>query len=254
MMQGQRYWVANAKITALPFSSPELGHVDERKKFDQGQVRLTTGGLGTEIKWAVMSPCLSSIFFVQEWLQDAKTPIILRFYVSGWFEEFYKNSQDAVQRLDEIVARGDRHFVSRTLIKEFSIEKAPLTPLLNDCISKAATAEDYAVECVFENHTSQFLVERIGPKSVISKVWGSFASSFPCQSAGSYGHAVSQAYGEVLNSGRLRYDHVLAAMRMPDNEVFWVPYRRLVMPKQSNSGKPGVLVVSEITPVDIQLI
>jgi hypothetical protein len=253
-MQGRRYWVEGAKLDALSYGAADLTQLEERKKFDQGHVRLTTGDLGTEVKWAVLSPCLASLFFVQEWLKDATIPVVLRFYVSGWFEEFYSVKNDAVLRLDAIIARGDRHFISRTLIKEFNLDTAPLTPLLSDCFAHASTAEEYAVECVYEDMTSQFLVERIGPKSVISKVWGSFPSSFPCQAAGSYGHAVSQAYTEVLNTGKPHYDHVLAAMRMPDNDIFWVPYRRLVMPKLSASNKPAVLVISEITPVDIQLI
>jgi hypothetical protein len=140
------------------------------------------------------------------------------------------------------------------MIKQFSLDKVPLTPLLNDCFEHTSTAEEYATECVYEDHTSQFLVERIGPKSVFSKVWGSLPSSFPCQPAGSYGHAVSQAYSEVLSSGKPHYDHVLAAMRMPDNDVCWVPYRQLVMPKLRANNKRAVLFVSEITPVDIQLI
>jgi hypothetical protein len=253
-MHGQRYWVENGVLGDQVSDTAVLSPLDERKKFDLGQVRVTTGEIGTEVKWAVLSPCLSSLFFVSDWLISAKGPFVLRFNASGWFEEFHQTCEDVQRRLDEIIARGDRHFTSRTLIKEFNITQTPLTPLLSDCIATESTAQDYAVECVYEDNTQQFMVERIGPKSAISRVYGSFLSSFPCQSAGSYGQTVSQAYTEVLNSGKPRYDHVLAAMRMPDNEVFWVPYRRLVLPKLGQGNKHSVLVVSEITPVDIQLI
>jgi hypothetical protein len=253
-MHGQRYWVENGELSELIADAPEISPQEQRKKFNAGHVRLTTGELGTEIKWSVLSPCLASLFFINDWLTVATGPFVLRFYASGWFEEFHETYKDVNRRLDEIIVRGDRHFTTRTLIKEFSIKKTELTPLLNDCISQTSTAQEYAVECVYEDNTQQFLVQSIGPKSAISRVYGSFLSSFPCQTAGSYGQSVSEAYKQVLNSGKPRYDHVLAAMRMPDNEVFWVPYRRLVLPKLAMGGKHSVLVVSEITSVDIQLI
>jgi hypothetical protein len=253
-MNGRKYWVENGKLVTQSQSCAPLSPVEERKKYDLGHVRITAGIQCIELKWVVQAPCLASLFFTQDWLKDANAPVLLRFYVSGWFEELFQSKNDAIRRLDTIIARGDRHFTSRTLIKEFSIDEAPLTPLLTDCLKEKTVAAEYAVECIYEVTTNQFLVDRIGPKSMISKVWGDFPSSFPCQSAGSYGHAVSQAYSEVLNSGKPRYDHVLAAMRMPDNDVFWVPYRRLVFPRTSANRKPAVMVVSEITPVDIQLI
>jgi hypothetical protein len=254
MMQGRRYWVENGAIGPQVADPTIQTHQEERKKYSAGDVRLTTGDLGTEIKWHVLSPCFTSLFVIMEWLATAKSPYVLRFYASGWFEEFHDSYIDVVQRLNEIIARGDRHFTCRTLIREFGLDQKALTPLLDDCIAERTTAEDYAVECVYEDISQQFMVERIGPKSAINRVWGTFLSSFPCQSTGSYSQIVSQAYSEVLSTGRPRYDHVLAAMRMPDNEVFWVPYRRLVLPKTGTTQRPAVLVVSEITQVDIQLI
>ena len=151
-------------------------------------------------------------------------------------------------------AKSICHFTARTLVKQFEIDEKPLPGLLTECINKPATASDYAVECSFEGNTEQFTVKKIGSKSVINQVWGPFPSSFPCQSTSQYGQVVSEAYREVLNTGRPRYDHVLAAMRMPDNVLFWVPYHRLVLPKTSHNGDPSVLVISELNQVDITLI
>ena len=254
MMQGQRYWVEAGKIGTALNDAVVNSAADEKRKFENGLVRLTTGNLGTETKWHVQSPCYASLFSTLEWLQTAKLPIILRFYVSGWFEEFHRTYESAAQRLEDVVSRGDRHFTARTMVKQFELNEKPLPNLLTECINKPSTASDYAIECSFEDNTEQFTVQKIGSKSVINQVWGPFPSSFPCQSTSQYGQVVSEAYREVLDTGRPRYDHVLAAMRMPDNVLFWVPYHRLVLPKSSQSGSPSVLVISELHQVDIKLI
>ena len=253
-MQGQRYWVESGKIGAAFNDAAVNSVVEEKKKFENGLVRLTTGNLGTEIKWHVQSPCYASLFSTLEWLKAAKLPIILRFYASGWFEEFHRTPESAVQRLEDVISRGDRHFTTKTMVKQFELNEKPLPSLLTECINTPSTASEYAVECSFQDNTEQFTVQKIGSKSVINQVWGPFPSSFPCQTTGQYGQVVSEAYGEVLNTGRPRYDHVLAAMRMPDNVLFWVPYHRLVLPKNNLNGNPSVLVISELNQVDITLI
>ena len=253
-MQGQRYWVEAGKFSVDLNDSSAMKVIEENKKFDDGLVRLTTGELGTEVKWHVQSPCYASLFSTLEWLNTAKLPIILRFYVSGLFEEFHRTHESAVRRLEDVISRGDRHFTAKTMVRQFALNEKPLTTLLNECINKPTTASEYAIECSFENNTEQFTVQKIGLKSVINQVWGPFPSSFPCQATGQYGQVVSEAYREVLNTGRPRYDHVLAAMRMPDNMLFWVPYHRLVLPKRGNDGAPSVLVISELNQVDITLI
>lgn len=253
-MLGRRYWVDVGKIGVVANDDVLYSLIEERKRFDLGQVRLTTGDLGTEIKWHVQSPCHASLYAAMDWLTTAKSPFVLRFYISGWFEEFHRTYQDVMRRLEDIVARGDRHFTTRTMVQQFELNEKPLPDLITECLNSPASALDYAVECAYEESFEQYSVERIGPKSVINQVWGPFPSSFPCLSTSQYGKVVSQAYHEVFVSGKPRYDHVLAAMRMPDNVLFWVPYHRLVLPKKANGSKPSVLVISELSQVDIKLI
>ena len=253
-MIGRRYWVDAGKIGNVVNDDATYSLIEERKRFDLGQVRLTTGDLGTEIKWHVQSPCHASLYAAIEWLATAKTPFVLRFYVSGWFEEFHKTYGEVMRRLEDIVARGDRHFTTRTLVQQFELDEKPLPALITECLNRPSSALDYAVECAYEESTEQFAVQKIGPKSVINQVWGPFPSSFPCLPTSQYGRVVSKAYQEVSDTGKPRYDHVLAAMRMPDNVLFWVPYHRLVLPKIAKSQKPSVLVISELSKVDIKLI
>ncbi len=227
---------------------------DERLKLESGQVRVTTGDHGTEIKWTVLSPCLSSLFVVNEWLSTAIAPFVLRFYVSGWFEEFYETYNEVSRRVDEIIARGDRHLTKRTYVQEVETNAVTLTPLLKDCLLSTVPPEDYAVECSFEEASQQFVVDRVGAKSPISKFYGTYLSSFPCQPIGSYNDTVNEAYKYVINTGKPRTDHILAAFRLPDNQVHWVPYQRLILPKRGSPGSHSVAVISEISRISFNVI
>jgi hypothetical protein len=251
-MLGQRYWVEDGKFGAAETGANTNSSLDERAKLCMGHVRLTTGNLGTEIKWQVLSPCNASLFATEIWLRGVVGRVVLRFFCAGWFEEFFETSLGAKRRVEEIIARSDRHIFHQTMIKEFALKRAPLSSLHNGCIAGHANSEDYAIECVYEDTSQKFHVEKVGPKSVIGRVYGPYLSSFACRSTGAYSETVSFAYGDVLTSGKPRYDHILSAMKMPDDEVYWVPYSRLLMPKNRPGKSPSVLVISEIGRVDIR--
>ena len=236
----------------VPQGTPETP-ADDRSHFERGHVRVTSGSAGTEVKWAVQSPCVTSLFVAKEWLQSHNSPCVLRFYAGGWFEEFLDDAYQAGERIEDTIMRGDRHVSSKIFIQKVEPNGKNLTPLLAESLNNPDAVKDFAVECVLEENTGQFLVETIGPRSAVAKVYGTFLHSYPCQSASSYSQTVSEAYAEVVATGRPRHDHVLAAMRMPNNEIFWVPYRRMVLPKH-DSVRPSVTVISELTPVDIHLI
>lgn len=251
-MHAQRYWIEDGNMRLVPPDAIE-SPADDRLHFERGHVRMTSGSSGTEIKWNVQSPCIASLFVAKEWLRSLDAPCVLRFYASGWFEEFHEDPEQAGQRIEDTIMRGDRHVSSKIFIQEVVPNGNNLTPLLAESLNNPDAVDDYAVKCVLEENTGEFLVESVGPRSAVAKIWGTFLHSYPCQSASSYSQTVSEAYTQVLETQRPRHDHVLAAMRMPNNEVFWVPYRRLVLPN-GDGGRKGVTVISEITPVDIRLV
>ena len=233
--------------------SEELTVAEERRRFDQGQVRLTSGEIGTEIKWHAQTPCITSLFVILDWVRSAKAPFILRFYVSGWFEEFYQTTAEVTQRIEAIIARADRHFPVRTFVEEVEPKTTVVADLLMDILSKRKPPAEYAVVCAYNQVADKFDVESVGEKSPIAKFYGTFLSSFPC-TGGSYGDRVSAGYREVLSTGRPRTDHVLAAFRLPDNQVHWVPYHRLILPTLDVSKKNSVSVISQISPVGFKVI
>lgn len=220
-----------------------------------GLVRVVSGPEGTEIRWSATAPSFASLFYVMEWLLDLPSPFMLRFFLCGWFEETVESAVAARQRLQQIVARSDVHLLQRTFVHEFDPSAKRLPRLLSDALARGANAcDDHAVDCQMDDRSGRFRVVHIGAKSAIARLWGLAPVSFPCLPGGTYDSIVSDAYREVLRSGRTRYDHIYAAMVTPDSSVVWIPYQRVVMPAPPLAGSRSVRVVSEIAKVDIEII
>jgi hypothetical protein len=250
--KGRRIWVQ--QHTLVHEQSQSQSQQEEENLLANGCARVTTGALGTEVKWHVNSPCMASLFRTITLLPSFKPPFILRFFALGWFEEVYQDVGVACRRIENILARGDRHFISRVFIES----SPPDSPLLPDVLKAALTQQtildEYSVDCSFDENSRTVRVDRIGPKSAIGRVWGTFTTSHPCQSAGSYGDPVNATYEHVLKTGKPRYDQVLASLRLPDNALHWVPYHRIVFPRPRLRGNLGVAVLSQISKVDIQVL
>ena len=227
---------------------------DHRLLHRYGAVRVVTGGLGTEVKWALFSPCFTSLFQVSEWLLDLPGPFMLRYFLSGWFEESLETAREARRRILEIVARGDIHLLQRVFVRELEPSSGLMPELLRDVWMDGNANPDYSVDCVFEESSGRFRVNRIGPKSTIARLWGLTPVSYPCTNGGAYDRTVGAAYGEVLRQGRPRYDHVYAAMRTLDETTMWIPYQRVIMPKHLSGRGRAVTIVTEIAKVDIQIV
>lgn len=251
--QAYRLWACQGKL------QPELARiVDDQNNTDQprfleGGVRVTVGAKGTEIKWLAQSPCVASLFSVINWLPQATAPILLRFNASGWFEEFFEKPEDAARRIEDVIARSDRHFPVRTFVEEVEPSRNIVSKLLVDILENPGAAEIYSVECEYNKYNNRFTVEHIGSRSPIARFYGTHPNSYPC-TVSSYGDRVSAGYSAVLASGRPRVDHVLAAFRLPDNQVHWVPYHRLILPVTGPHNADRVRVVSQIAPVTFQVI
>ena len=254
MMRGQISWIRAGVLDNTPRPDVAPSSAMEERCFESGDVRIVTGELGTEIKWKVQTPCFSSLLRAVHFLQDARPPFILRFHAFGWFEEVYGETWTAIKRIEEILARGDRQFFSRAFVQEADPHSAPLSPAMRHALENQEADDDYAVEVALDETTHQYVVDKVGAKSAIGRIWGTITSSFPCQPTSKYGDAVSEAYDRVLKTGMPHYDQVLAALRLPDNQVHWVPYHRVVLPRYRADGVPAVAIVSEFVRVEIKVL
>jgi hypothetical protein len=253
-VRAEIYWIDKG---ALARGRPQFvagSENDDELLHRYGCVRVSTGELGTEIRWSVFSPNFASLFFAGEFLAGLRGPFMLRYFLAGWFEEICDSVAAARSRIDEILSKSDLHLVKRAFVREVDPHGKAMPPLLQHAWLDGATTADYSVDCVYEESSGRFRVDRIGPKSTIARLWGVGPVSYPCMNGGSYDRTVSAAYGDVLKAGRPRYDHVYAAMRTPDDTVTWIPYQRVIMPMHASDKRRAVTIVTEIAKVDIRIV
>jgi hypothetical protein len=251
---GEIYWIEKG---ALARQRPQLlaaNEGDDGLMHRHGCVRVSTGALGTEIRWSVFSPNFASLYFAAEFLADLHGPFMLRYFLAGWFEEICETAAAARRRIGEILSKSDLYLVKRAFVREVDPHGKVMPPLLKHAWLDGATTADYSVDCVYEESSGRFRVDRIGPKSTIARLWGLTPASYPCTNGGSYDRIVSAAYGDVLKAGRPRYDHVYAAMQTPDDTLTWIPYQRVIMPIRACDRRRAVAVVTEIAKVDIRIL
>lgn len=264
VMQGQKFWIAEGR--RLPDTviegqlSPDAAFKEthdysEIERFEKnGFVALTVGPMGTEIKWSVFSPCFASLYYILEWLPSAQLPIVLRFYLSGWFEEICTSVDQANTRIEQILSKSELHLTKRTFVEEFDPKGRMLPPMLQRTWHDHTVYPENSIDFIYDERSHNFHVDRVGPQSTIARLFGMSPVSYPYVRGGPYDDIVYEGYTHVLRSGKPRYDHVLAAMRMPDNVVRWLPYQRLIVPGRSGAAVPRISVITEIADVDIRLI
>ena len=252
--QTQVSWIYRGQ----PMTPPAEDRLDEARAFElldrQGLVKITISSAGTMVTWSVFAANWASLFFAMEWLHTYPPPYKLRYYLAGWFMESFDSALTARNRLDVIVGKSDIHLTRRTFVQEANPNRPDIPPLLKSALDLGHAQSDFSVDCVLDNDTGIFSVDRVGKKSEIAKLWGISPVSYPCTNGLSYDRIVSEAYLKVMAKDEPRYDHVCAAMVMPDRNVIWYDYQRVILPAGFIGDKRGVTVLSKRAPVDINVI
>jgi hypothetical protein len=251
-MDDQVFWIVEGRRLAESAGGFLSDDVETARFNYDGAVKVKTSRLGTEIKWSVFSPCFASLFYAMNWLSAARAPVILQFYLSGWFEETFHTVEEAINRIEQVMAKSELHLTKRAFVEEVDPTGKEMPPILQRTWSGHEVSTDTSIDFVFEEKSQKFRIDRIGSKSTIAKFYGMSPVSYPYVNGGSYDDIVYEAYTHVLRSGKPRYDHVLAAMRMPDNVIRWMPYQRIVVPGETSQKLPCVSVVTEIANVIIR--
>ena len=255
-MESQEFWIAKGELVPPPYEECSSAGIQHERLHRRGHARVKVSAAGTEISWAVFAPNWASLYFAIEWLATTPGPYILRYFLSGWFEESFHELTEACNRIDQIIAKSDLHLTSRVYVKEADPGKisGAFPKLLEVAWNDGKADPANAIECIFDDRIDRFRVDRIGANSAVARLWGHTSSAFPLVSGGSYDQTVSEAYLNVLKTGRPRYDHVYAVMTAPDNSPVWIPYQRVILPNSNKFGPPSVSVISEMAPVEIRII
>lgn len=244
-MAGWRRWFRDGKEVREPDAAGrKLNEI----------VRLLQGDLGTEVRWHVHEPNVAALFAVALTLNECQTPIILRFNSGGWFEERHESVRSAVARINDLVTRGDRFLQSRVFVEEMSPDLGRMPHVLKDAWLGSGAAEDFAIKCFFDPQSESFIVNHVGPKSPIGRVWGTNPTSAPCRNSGAFGVSANHSYLRATQQGRRIYEHVIAAFSFPDNALRWVPYHRIILPQNEAGMIDSVVVVAECADVDFKVL
>lgn len=253
-MDPRTVWIAKGYPLPEP---PPSGQASEENSLiqRQGVVKVSASDEhGTTVTWAFFAPNWASLYFAMETLHLYPAPYHLHYFLSGWFSETVADAEAARSRIDALIAKSDVHLTSRTFVKEVEPDPAKMPPVLQDAWGDKSVRPDVSVDCVHDPEEDRYKVLRIGPNSQIARLWGVMPVSYPCLNGGSYDEIVSAVYAKVVETGKPHYGHVYAAMAFPNRSVRWFPYQRVVLPHKFPDGRPGVTVVSEFSPVEIEIV
>jgi hypothetical protein len=246
-------WIHRGQPMLAPEPQPEDVRQEHELLERQGFVKVVESSEGTTIAWSVFAPNWASLYYVMDWLGAASPPFILKYYLSGWFEETFPDATSARHRIQTIIGKSDIHLSRRTYVQTANPNRPDMPDILRESLGHGAPP-DFSVDCIYDTASGKFNVERVGRKSEIARVWGLSPVSYPCISGHSYDQVVSAAYREVLTTGEPHYDHVCAAMMTPYADVLWYTYQRVILPSKFRGSKKGVVVVSKEAPVDIRVV
>jgi hypothetical protein len=247
-------WLSAGGIVPPLEATSEVNLTDRALLQHRERVRITMNEFGSELSWVVFAPNWASLFLLRELIPDLPKPYKLRFFAYGWFEEDIDSAPEAINRIDELVAKSDFRVLSPVFIREQNPSKAKLTPDFLNALNNGEVSPAHLVTCEIDEVSERIKVTHVGEQSALASVWGKTTVAFPCLTGHSYDKVVSKPYFDVVKSGKPHYDHVLAAMTQPDGETRWFGYERLVLPgKPVVNSRPTVNVLCHRGPVDIRV-
>jgi len=253
-MDPRTVWIAKGYPLPEPLPLSQAGEENSLIQ-RQGVVKVSASDEhGTTVTWAFFAPNWASLYFAMETLHLYPAPYHLNYFLAGWFSETVADARTARDRMHALVAKSDIHLTSRTFVKEVEPDPAKMPLVLQDAWGERAIRPEVSVDCVLDPDEDRYKVLRIGPNSQIAKLWGVMPVTYPCLNGGSYDQIVSAVYAKVVETGEPHYGHVYAAMAFPNRSIRWFPYQRVVLPHKFPDGRMGVTVVSETSPVDIQIV
>jgi hypothetical protein len=220
----------------------------------KGAVRLIETSDGLMIDWVMLAPNWASLYYLAEHIHLYDGPFIFNYFLSGWFTEKIATVTEAKDRISQLMTKSDVHIGRHTFVKEIEPAKTTIPHVLRDALTDMTAIPELSVDCMFDKETGKFLVHRVGAQSSLAKVYGMSPVSTPCLTGNTYDEVISRAYKNVLDEEKPHYDHVLAAMSLPDQTVIWAPYQRVILPHRFPNGNKGVTVVTERTEVDIKVV
>lgn len=236
-----------------------------------GLVHIEFGGPTITIRWNVQCAGQEAIDAVLNFLDGCHSHRInLRFYYNGWISESYPDSQQAIQRIQDVSLYRDVLWSEDCLIHKQKISDIKdSTNLLQDAYASWEKSEGSLPGFDDDEHMEIFesmlimvpnlkgdglVMAHVGTQSLTWKELGadwsrkavgkSLIRSGPMRE---YEEQVSPSYLEALKSGEPQHDHIRAIINREGREPGWFSYHRLLTPTTLLDGKPAVVCLTDIS-------
>jgi hypothetical protein len=246
-------WIRDGVFTNRPIREDGSDYQDKTLLDKYGMVRIVSSLQGTEIRWNMARPNWASLMVAAAVLPACAAPFKLRFFNAGWFTESQADVSMASERIETLIQKSDVRLSDRAYTMVALPDYAAVPEALRQALQSGHAPDNTSVVCSVETERETSTVEHVGKDSLIARIWGVSPNSYPCLNGHSYDRAVTPEYFKVVNSGKPHYDHVLASMVRPNGELHWLGYQRVILPELS-AGRKRVRVISELAPVNIQLL
>jgi hypothetical protein len=252
-MNGVVMWIKDGALSACPVKENGQEYQD-KTLFDKfSMVRVSCDASGTTIQWNMGCANWASLMLAAKLSAACSAPYALKYFNSGWFKDFLPDAASCEDRIEELMYKSDIRLSERAFTKVVVPDLQVMPVALKQALETGDAPDSYSVVCAVDSERSSSHVEHVGKDSLIARIWGVSPNSYPCLNGHSYDRAVTPEYFRVVDTGVPHYDHVLASMVRPNGELHWLGYHRVIMPDVSEPRK-RVRIVSELAPVDIQLL
>jgi hypothetical protein len=246
-------WIRDGAFAPRPLKENGQNFQD-KTLFDQfAMVKVESGTKGTLVQWNMAAPNWASLLLATKLASACASPFTLKYFNAGWFCETVADTAAAAERIETLIFKSDVRLSERAYTSA-AIPDLGLAPnSLRQALQTGDVPDHKSVVCRVDKERGGSSVEHVGKDSLIARIWGVSPNSYPCLNGHSYDRAVTPTYFHVVETGRAHYDHVLASMVRPDGELHWYGYHRVILP-DIKDGRQRVRVVSELAPVNIQLL
>ncbi len=257
----------------------EVMAADERLEFERGSlfwfgmVFVTLGPSGVTVRWSVTDVHQCSLHAAIRFL--TKLPdnlkVSVEYFFGGWECRVAESPRAAVNMLEAAKRLHAtipivRPFVKRLELTEIGSADSMVRSGLEFwersggklAVGYGPDMRNYLGHClVFSpgRGTDTLIYRHLGRHAALTNFKGpDWAASVLGKTCGraledaSAGSMLSDVYGEVLQRGEPRYDHVRARIPRAGREVEWVTYQRLLTPMKDRLGRPALLCLAVTTP------
>jgi hypothetical protein len=248
-------WVKDGSLVSRPLKPDKTPYSARALLEALSMVRIETSDDGTSLKWNMGGANWASLIFAATFIAACPPPFNLQFFNAGWFEEVHPDYRAVAARLEQLLSKSDIHFSQRVYLLSALPQDLPVPAELRAAYESGQIPDGQSILCKVDFEAGTSNVERIGPDSLLGRVWGNVPISYPALSGHNFDRVVSQPYFEVLKTGKPHYDQVLASMIMPDGDRHWFNYHRVILPEAGGRSPANrVRVVAAQAPVEIALL